>query len=329
MAKTLKQLAQEAGVSIATVSKVVNGRDEHISEATRKRIRELVENSGYRPNAIAKGLKEKKTNTIGFILPDISNPFFPEIARGIEDEAKKYGFAVVFCNTDNDVVREESCISFLRSKMVDGLIFTQTTRESVFSKELIGNIPVVVVDRGIDTNSKNIGKIYVNCMGAIYDATCRLIRQGCEKIAFISANLGKERDYRYEGYEKALKQYKRTVDPVMIFKNDYNEETGYQGIQKICRVCRIDGLVCGNDLIATGAIQALSEGGWKIPEDIKIVGLDDVMFAKYLSPPLTTIAQPAYEMGKEAAKMLIRHITNGEPLYSKELPYEMRVRSSG
>lgn len=213
--------------------------------------------------------------------------------------------------------------------MVDGLIFTQTTRESVFSKELIGNIPVVVVDRGIDTNSKNIGKIYVNCMGAIYDATCRLIKQGCEKIAFISANLGKERDYRYEGYEKALKQYKRTVDPVMIFKNDYNEETGYQGIQKICRVCRIDGLVCGNDLIATGAIQALSEGGWKIPEDIKIVGLDDVMFAKYLSPPLTTIAQPAYEMGKEAAKMLIRHITNGEPLYSKELPYEMRVRSSG
>ena len=162
MAKTLKQLAQEAGVSIATVSKVVNGRDEHISEATRKRIRELVESSGYRPNAIAKGLKEKKTNTIGFVLPDISNPFFPEIARGIEDEAKKHGFAVVFCNTDNDVVREESCISFLRSKMVDGLIFTQTTRESVFSKELIGNIPVVVVDRGIDTNSKNIGKIYVN-----------------------------------------------------------------------------------------------------------------------------------------------------------------------
>ena len=99
MAKTLKQLAQEAGVSIATVSKVVNGRDEHISEATRKRIRELVENSGYRPNAIAKGLKEKKTNTIGFVLPDISNPFFPEIARGIEDEAKKYGFAVVFCNS--------------------------------------------------------------------------------------------------------------------------------------------------------------------------------------------------------------------------------------
>ncbi len=93
MAKTLKQLAQEAGVSIATVSKVVNGRDEHISEATRKRIRELVESSGYRPNAIAKGLKEKKTNTIGFVLPDISNPFFPEIARGIEDEAKKYGFA--------------------------------------------------------------------------------------------------------------------------------------------------------------------------------------------------------------------------------------------
>ena len=88
--------------------------------------------------------------------------------------------------------------------MVDGLIFTQTTRESVFSKELIGNIPVVVVDRGIDTNSKNIGKIYVNCMGAIYDATCRLIKQGCEKIAFISANLGKERDYRYEGYEKVM-----------------------------------------------------------------------------------------------------------------------------
>ena len=329
MGVTLKQLAREAGVSIATVSKVVNRRDEHISEATRNKIRELVADSGYRPNAIAKGLKERKTNTIGFVLPDISNPFFPRIAKGIEDEAKKYGFAVVFCNTDNDVSREESCISFLHSKMVDGLIFTQTIRDSALSRDMIGNMPIVVVDRGIDTNSQNIGKIYVNCRDAIYDATCRLIQQDCRKIAFISANLGKERDYRYEGYVRALTQYRMDVDPVVIFKNDYDEETGYQGIKKICRISRIDGLICGNDLIATGAIQALTEGGWKIPEEIKIIGMDDVMFAKYLSPPLTTIAQPAYEMGREAAKMLIRHIINGEALYSKELPYEMRSRSSG
>lgn len=325
---TMKKLASLANVSVATVSKVINGRDEHISEETRQKIRQLVQSSGYRPNAIAKGLKVRQTNTIAFILPDISNPFFPEIARGIEDEASRHGFTVLFCNTDNDVDREKNAIAFLQSKMIDGLIMIQTTRESLFEPALLDHLPVVVVDRGIDTNARNIGKIYVNSQRALFDATARLIGFGCRHIAFISADLGTERDYRYEGYEKAILEHGLQICPDLIFRHDYDEETGAAGVRTILSRIPFDGLVCGNDLIAAGAMQTIHSLGFRIPDDIRVIGFDDINFAKYLSPPLTTMAQPAYAMGEEAARMLIACIERGEALYTKELPYHMTVRES-
>ena len=199
----MKQIADLAGVSTATVSKIMNGRDRYISEETRKRVLDLVTAYDYKPNALAKGLKVRKTSTIGFILPDISNPFFPEIARGIEDVAKSLDFAVVFCNTDNDVDRERECVTFLQSKMVDGLIFTRSLRESSFQQYLAGNIPIVVVDRGIDIESPDIGKIFIDTRSAIHDSTALLLDRGCRRVGFISAMHGSMQD-RYEGYCSAL-----------------------------------------------------------------------------------------------------------------------------
>ena len=324
---TMKQIAELAQVSTATVSKIINQRDGHISSETRKRVLDLVEAYGYRPNALAKGLKVKKTNTIGFILPDISNPFFPEIARGIEDAAKSEGFAVVFCNTDNDAERERDSVLFLQSKMVDGLIFTRSLRDSALERYLVDGIPIVVVDRGTEINSRQIGKVFIDTRSAIRDATRLLLERGCQRVGFISAMDGSPQD-RYWGYRDALTEHNMAVEEQLVFAGEYSVSTGYCGGRALLERGNVDGVVCGNDLNATGDIRAAEELGLQIPQELKVVGLDDSYFSKYLHPPLTTIEQPAYEMGREAARMLISNILYGEPLFVRELPYRMILRET-
>lgn len=324
---TMKQIADLAQVSTATISKIINGRDEHISEATRERVLSLIEKFDYQPNTVAKGLKIKKTNTIGFVLPDITNPFFPEIARGIEDAANKMSFAVVFCNTDNDAKREQESVSFLQSKMVDGLIFTRSLRKSFFESYLSKNIPTVIVDRNIDTTGSGIGKIYIDTCAAVYDTTSLLIQKGCRRIAFISAIHTSSTD-RYSGYCRALEENRISLDPALVYCDDYSVETGYKGAQSILSTKKIDGIVCGNDLIAAGAMQAVREHGFTIPADVRIVGLDNIYFSKFLYPPLTTVEQPAYEMGRAAARMLINNILYKEPMFEQKLEYKLIIRDT-
>lgn len=326
-AVTMKRIAELAGVSTATVSKIINQQDRHISAETRHRVLDLVEQYGYRPNALAKGLKVKKTNTIGFILPDISNPFFPEIARGIEDAAKSRDFAVVFCNTDNDAERERDSVFFLQSKMVDGLIFTRALRDSSLAEYLTGDLPIVVVDRGLDLASRRVGKIYIDTRSAIRDATRLLLDRGCRRLGFISARSGAHAD-RYEGYCDALDACGIPVEQALIFSGDYSVDTGYEGGRELLSRNCVDGIVCGNDLIATGVMRAAEERGLRIPGELKVVGMDDIYLSRYLHPPLTTVEQPAYEMGREAAQMLIDHILYGKELFTKELPYRMILRGT-
>ena len=324
---TMKDIAEYAGVSKATVSKIINGRDDYISDATREKVLRLIEEYHYRPNALAKGLKIKKTNTIGFILPDIANPFFPEIARGIEDIAKNMGFAVVFCDTDNDPKREKECFSFLKAKMVDGLIFTKALKKSQFEEYLRGNIPIVVVDRNVEVTNAQIGKVFVNSEAAIFASTEYLIKRGGRKIAFISA-VSSNTFERFDGYCKALKKYGIELNMDIVYCGDYDVKTGYSGTKIILEKTEADGIVCGNDMIATGARHAAAEMGKRVPEDIKIIGMDNIYFSQFLTPTLTTVAQPAYEMGRVAAKMLINHILDGTELFEQELEYQLIIRNS-
>jgi len=324
---TMKEIAEQAGVSSATVSKILNDNDRYISSATRDRVMKIIKENNYIPNAVAKGLKVRRTNTIGFILPDISNPFFPEIARGIEDTAENYGFAVTFCDTDNDPKRELTSFNLLKSKMVDGIIFTRSLHDSNFDDYLADNLPIVVVDRRIDTEGRNIGKIMVDTRSAMHDATKLLIEKGCRRIAFIGAKNDFE-DARYNGYLDALTEAGLDAEATLCYHDDYNVETGRAGVKEIFGVRMADGLVCGNDLIAVGAMAVLREMKLRVPEDIRVTGFDDIYFSRYLSPPLTTIKQPAYEMGRAAAHMLIQNIVNAEPLHTKKLDYTLIPRES-
>lgn len=323
---TIKDVAQLADVSIATVSKITNGNDRNISCATREKVNRIMKETNYVPNAVAKGLKVKQTKTIGFILPDISNPFFPEIARGIEDVAWANRFSVTFCNTANNSKREADALSLLQSKMIDGLIVTKSMSGDTVDSLADLKIPVVVVDRKGVIRNGSVGEIFIDAASAFFDITDYLYSSGCRKIAYISAS-GKYDNARFEGFKNALLHDGLPFENSMVFRSNYDIETGIHGVKKIINSSP-DAIVCGNDLIAAGVLGALKEQAISVPDDIKVTGFDDIYFSRLLNPSLTTVKQPAYEMGAEAAIMLIDFIVNSKPLFSKKLEYQLVIRES-
>lgn len=327
MLLTIKRIAELAGVSSATVSKVLSGKDQYISEPTRQRILEIVEREGYIPNGIAKSLKMKSTKTIGIIMPDVMNLFFSELARGAEDAAEKKGYSVILCNTDNKETKEENYLQILQEKMVDGIIMTAAERSVIKS---IGRIrtPMVLLDRDIDTD-KRVGRITVDNEKGIYDAVNFLIQKGCKSIGFISADKeNKPSEQRLKGYERALLDNGLEVDQDKLFLETYTIESGYKGTIELLKKTKIDGICCGNDLIAIGSIRALKEKNIKVPDEVKVIGFDDISISQYMDPPLTTIKQPIYEMGRESVKMLVSIIEKKETTLKKVLNTKLIERGS-
>lgn len=304
MIMTIKEIAEMANVSSATVSKILNGKDRYISEATRQRVLEIVEREGYIPNAIAKSLKMKSTKTLGIIIPDVMNLFFSELARGIEDAAERMGYSVILCNSDNKLSKEEQYIQVLQEKMVDGIILTAS--EHSVSKSLERRrTPIVLLDRDILIDEE-VGRIVLDNIDGAYKAAQFLIDKGCKNIGFISsADINKSSGQRLTGYKMALADNGLEVDSEKIFLQNYTIDTGYEGSKKLLENYELDGICCGNDLIALGVIKALKEKAIDVPKDIKVIGFDDIQISQYLDPPLTTIRQPIYEMGEEAVKMLV------------------------
>lgn len=323
----MKDVANACGISVATVSKILNGKDGNISEDTRQLVLNTIKEMGYVQNAVAKGLRTQRTNTLGFILPDIRNPFFAEIARGIEDCARRHNYNVLIANTNGDAEVEYGNFKSLTARMVDGIVFTRTLKRQYLSEYSKMGLPIVIVDREIDIRNTGFGSVTVDTQHGVYDATRILIEKGCHSIAFISAQYTSDHD-RYEGYRHALQENGFPCRDELVYRSDYTIVTGYEGMLKILDDTSVDGVVCGNDLIAVGVYKALREKGLSIPEDIKVFGFDDIYFSKLITPPLTTIRQPAYEMGEKAAQMLIGRIEGVESLRSVELPYRIVMRDS-
>lgn len=305
MKLTIKDIARLSGVSPTTVSKVINSKDHDIGEETRIRVREIIKEHGYTPNIVARSLVTKKTSTIGIIIPDIRNPFFPELIRGAEDTAHILGYNLIICNTDDNPAKEKIYLDILKKKMVDGIIFTASSSESFHQTNGFG-IPTVVVDRDINTENI-IGRIIVDNIKGGYLAAEHLIERGCKKIGFISGDkISRPSIERYTGYKRALENNGyRNYEEICRF-GSFKSEYGYEAAKEILKEHPdIDGLFCASDLIAIGAMKAIMEKGMQIPKDIKIVGFDDIYISKYLNPELTTIRQPIYKIGERAAKMLI------------------------
>ncbi|ACJ75148.1 transcriptional regulator, LacI family [Thermosipho africanus TCF52B] len=299
---SIKEVAKKAGVSISTVSRVLNN-SAPVSEELRKKVEAAVKELGYYPSNIAKSLRKGKTKTIGFILPDITNPFFADIVRGAEDFLRKKGYTLILCNSDQNGEQEIQLLETLISKHIDGLLFTGTGSFNLLLEEKIRKgLKVVFLDRIIQgINSSYVIVDNKKGMELLLDF---LIKSGHKSFIFINGN--KETfsaKIRYEVFvekmEKAKLEYKH-------YFTNFSYEAGYNFAKKIRKLPHA--IVCGNDLIAYGVIDAIEEKGYRVPDDVSVTGFDDILFSKHFKPPLTTIRQPKYKMGMKAAELLIKII---------------------
>jgi LacI family transcriptional regulator len=303
---TIKEIAKEANVSIATVSMVINKKDQNITEATRNRVLEVVKKYNYLPNAMAGSLVTQRTHIIGLVLPDITNPFFPGIARGAEDKANEKGYSIIFCNTDDKLEVQEKYIESLTKKMADGIIIAHSSSSEKMPEILERcKVPIILIDRDFD--SENIcGKVLVDNSKGAYMAVSYLIEQGYKKIAYLSGPLKTRTAYeRLEGYKKALEDCKIQFNEKLVKFGDYRIEWGRNGVNALLDEHEdFDVIFCGNDLIAIGAMKELKEQGYLIPDDIGVMGYDDIYMASLVEPSLTTVRQPNYQMGYKAMELL-------------------------
>ncbi|MFL0266648.1 LacI family DNA-binding transcriptional regulator [Candidatus Clostridium radicumherbarum] len=329
MAASIKDVAKEAGVSIATVSRVLNDVDV-VNEDTKKKVQDAIKKLGYRPNIIARSLKTQKSRTIGIIIPDISNQFYPEIVRGAEDVSNIYNYNIMLCNTDLDPDKEMEYLRVLKEKMVDGVIYMSNSLEAEMInliKEL--ELPTVLVETTDKENT--FPSVTIDNEKAAIDAINYLVKKGNKKIAYIGSHEDavNAAAYRFAGYRTALKKNNLELKDELCSFGGLKPQDGYEGIKRILENNEIDAVFCASDELAMGAINALRDMGRKVPEEIDVIGFDNIYSAAYFYPKLTTVEQPMYDMGSVGMRMLIK-IINGAELVQHHfvLPHQIVERDS-
>jgi DNA-binding LacI/PurR family transcriptional regulator len=327
----MKEIARLARVSLGTVSHVLNG-SARVREPLRRRVEEAVEALGYQPSALARGLRRDKTNMIGMIIPDVTNPFFPAVVRGAEDTAFANGYRLVLCNTDNDHAKELVHLKELRTFLPSGLIvipsdFSDLTREAESYQR--SGAAVVCVDR-LPKRWQGDSVSASNEVGA-YSATKYLIQLGHENIAMITGPLRlTNSEERLKGFRRAMVEARLCLRPEFAHETSFDLRGGRSKAQLLLRMLpRPTAIFAGNDMIAMGVIQAVRDMGLKCPEDISIVGFDDLDFAALINPSLTSVFQPGYQLGATAAQILLDRV-NGDkqPPRHVVLDTELRIRES-
>ena len=306
----IRDIAKMAGVSKATVSRVLN-ESEAVAEDTKERILAIIEEVGYLPNYLARSLKVKNTKTIGVVVPDIGNPFYFEVIRGIEKLLDKKGFNIMLCNSDYNEKKELRYISLLASKKVDGIILAPSSEDSKSLKKLFSwSVPFVIFDLPQINYSNN--SVTIDHSLCSYIATNYLIKNGHKKILIIDAYRHMERHSKFiSGYLKSLKENNIEFNNALFQESSPDIKGGYNVIKKVLKNnIEFTGVITISDLVAVGVYRAANKFNIKIPEDISVIGNDDIPLARYLCPPLTTIQQPKFLIGYRSAELLINNIHN-------------------
>lgn len=323
---TIKDIARKAGVSYATVSRALNGKY-GVRPSTRDRVLAIARRMGYRPNAIARGLVTRRTMTLGLIVPDIKNPFFPEIAGGVEDAARDAGYGVLLCNSNWQKASEREYVALLAGRRVEGIIIAPISRtEEPFVDPAAQALPAVyVASTPRDTTRSCV--VIDNVRGALL-ATRRLLDAGRAPVAFIGS-LESADDERFAGYRQALEARGLGFDDRFVRLGDMRQESGHRlFLRMIEDGDRPRSVFAENDLMALGCLQAARECGLRVPEDVAIVGFDDIPFASFPEVQLTTIRQPTYDMGRMAVEILL---SDGAPTRRRQVVMEPQlvVRRTG
>lgn len=305
----IKDVALEAGVSVGTVSNVLNQK-KHVKKEKEERVLAAIEKLGFQYNLTAKTLRTQKSNDIGLILPNIRNPYYPEVARGIEDKAQEKGLSVFLCNTDRNKAKEREYIRSLLAKNIRGLIIVKHQLPDEELLELCQTIPLVLADENPHTASRyKISSINNDDFGGIQAGLKYLQNNGHKKLGFIyGLNDSYSSTCRYRGFIDYCLEHGIEIFDQYIINGNYSMDGGYKAALKILKCAELPtAILAANDLMAIGAMRAFQEKGLNVPEDISIMGYDDINFANIVTPALTTIHQPTYELGIKSVELLLNN----------------------
>lgn len=325
---TIRHIAERAGVSLGTVSNVLN-RSTGVRESLRARVNEAVKALGYEPSRLAQALNRNSMDLLGMIIPDITNPFFPGVVRGAEDLAYQHGQRLVLCNTDNDVQKEISYLSDLRSFRSSGMLIIPALETRILDSLRPHDAPVVFVARSPD-GWMGDSVIADNEQGG-FDAGAHLARLGHRVLGVITGPLYlNTARARLVGFRKALDEVGVRIAPECIQEARFNSESGRAAAARLLEILpRPTAIFAANDLLAMGALVAIRERGLRCPEDVSLVGFDNLDIASYMAPTLTTVHESSYLMGSAACQLLLERIEQPEDTPRQiVLPIELRIRNS-
>jgi LacI family transcriptional regulator len=327
---TIRDVAKRAGVAPITVSRVIN-RSASVSAETRERVEKAIQELGYVPNRLARSLRLRRTHTLALVVTDITNPFWTTVVRGVEDAAQDAGFTVILCNTDESEAKQEQYLDVLCQKRVDGILLVPA-RSSAQLVDWIQkqDMPVVILDRRVCSDQVDVVR------GDSQEGACQLVRHllslGHRRVAVLSGpkDVSTAED-RVLGYRKALAEAGVEVRADWVLYGRFSKESGYEMTRQVLDTSpRPTALFAGNNFIAIGALRALRDAGLRVPEDVSVVAFDDLMADLAVEPFLTVVDQPSYEMGQQAAELLLARLSGSAANGYQEivLPTKLTVRRS-
>ena len=321
MAVTIKDIAKMAGVSITTVSRILNNKEGFISEATREKVLKIVKEQGYTPNSFARSLVTNQSRMLGLILPDIVNPYFPELYRACDDQAQEKGYTLLLCNSDDESEKVKGYMEFLARRGVDGILLASSGVSPKLEQiERLG-VPIVTIDQYLEECSWHVGDIGNDNTYGVYLAVSHLIGRGHEKIGFLC---GKEGTFtskcRYQGYQQAMQEHGLAVQPELICFGEYQHRFGYQKTRELVRQGQsFTALCCMSDTVALGAMAALREEGIRVPKDCAVMGYDNTYISDLIEKPLSTINRFTTDMAKQGVQVLVDYIEGKNKEYVEKI----------
>lgn len=328
---TMDEIAKLAGVSKATVSRVLNDSECGVGEQTRVRVKKIAEELGYSVEQTEKKKNVSFTRYIALILPDITNPFFADLAKSVENSLRRKGYSLVLANTDFSEDNEAAQIRELMVKRLEGILLVPSGIRAREEHDLPRRyqIPMVLVDRKLEGIS-DIPGVYSNNEYASVISCEHLIRKGARDIVFISGPLNVSTSMeRFEGYKAVLAQHSIPFRPEMCRHGSYTVESGYNAVLELERSgISYSAILAANDLMALGALKAVREFGYRVPEDVQIIGFDNIEFSQYCEPSLSTMQQPTFDMGAKAVELLTGIIEKRDPVQPERLIPKLLMRKT-
>lgn len=326
---TIYDVAKKAGVSMATVSRVVNGNP-NVKPGTRKKVMEVIDELDYRPNAVARGLASKKTTTVGVIIPDVTNVYFASLARGIDDVAAMYKYNIILANSDGNEEKEIQVFNTLLAKQVDGIIYMGTYLTEKLREQIKRSKTPVVLAGSID-HKNEIVSVHVDYVKAAKEAVNNMLAHGDKRVAFVSGPLDYpiNSEYRLKGYKEALTENGIEFDQDLIFETNDSYRTG-ETLWPALSAAHADAAFVADDELATGVLNGAIDAGVKIPSEFEIVTGNDSKLTQIVRPKLSSITQPLYDIGAVAMRCLTKMMNKEDDDLEKtvKLPYGFIKRGS-